>query len=87
MEAGTSVTVQELKDGPLLRSLMVKNLSSGATEELAPGGAFICIGLNRNSDFLKGNVETDPRGFITIGGLWRGTGPGSSPRTRGLQRP
>ena len=67
MEIRTGVTVQEFKGDTRLRSLVVKDLSSGATEELAPGGAFIFIGLDPNTDFLKGSVETDPRGFISTG--------------------
>ena len=76
MEIRTGVTVQEFKGDTRLRSLVVKDLSSGATEELAPGGAFIFIGLDPNTDFLKGSVETDSRGFITTGATLETNMPG-----------
>ena len=43
---------------------MVKDLKTGEVEELRPGGVFIFIGLNPNTEFLEGVVDRDQWGFI-----------------------
>ena len=42
----------------------LKNLHSGATEELAASGMFCAIGHSPNTDFLKGQVTIDDKGYI-----------------------
>ena len=36
-------------------------------EELTPGAVFIFIGLDPNTEFLKGAIELDEHGFIKTG--------------------
>jgi thioredoxin reductase (NADPH) len=57
-------TVQEFKGNGHLTSVVVKDLKTGAVEEMTPGGVFIFIGLDPNTEFLRGNVDLDQRGFI-----------------------
>jgi thioredoxin reductase (NADPH) len=42
----------------------LKNVQSSATEELEAGGMFCAIGHTPNTDFLKGQVKTDDKGYI-----------------------
>jgi thioredoxin reductase (NADPH) len=42
----------------------LKNLQSNATEELAASGMFCAIGHTPNTDFLKGQLATDDKGYI-----------------------
>jgi len=39
--------------------------SSGTTMQSSPDGVFVFIGLQPNTDFLRGVVDLDERGFIT----------------------
>jgi len=42
----------------------LKNLQSGVTEELAASGMFCAIGHSPNTDFLKGQIQTDDKGYV-----------------------
>ena len=57
-------TVQEFRGDGKLSSVLVKDLKTGAVEEMRPGAVFIFIGLDPNTEFLKDNVELDQRGFV-----------------------
>ena len=67
MEVRLSTTVEEFKGDGYLSSVVVKDLKTGATEELSPGAVFIFIGLTPNTDFVKDMVDLDQWGFITTG--------------------
>ena len=67
MEVRLSTTVQEFKGNGKLSSVAVKNVVTGATEELRPGAVFIFVGLDPNTDFLGGVVDLDQWGFIRTG--------------------
>ena len=67
MEVRLSTTVQEFKGNGKLSSVAVKNVVTGATEELRPGAVFIFVGLDPNTEFLGGVVDLDQRGFIMTG--------------------
>jgi thioredoxin reductase (NADPH) len=47
-----------------LGTVVIEDRTSGETEEHHPAGAFVFIGLDPNTDFLKGSVGLDQRGFI-----------------------
>ena len=47
-----------------LGALVLKDRESGDTEELHPAGAFVFIGLDPNTGFVKGSVDLDDRGLI-----------------------
>ena len=52
----------EGKDG--VTGLEVKNLKSGAVSRLAVEGAFIFVGTTPNTEFLRGFLTLDAKGFI-----------------------
>ncbi len=47
-----------------LGAVVLEDRESGATEELHPAGAFVFIGLDPNTGFVKGSVDLDGRGQI-----------------------
>jgi thioredoxin reductase (NADPH) len=49
----------------------LKNLQTGATQELAASGMFCAIGHTPNTDFLNGQVQTDDKGYIVYSKSFR----------------
>jgi thioredoxin reductase (NADPH) len=47
-----------------LGTVMIEDLESGAIEEHHPAGVFVFIGLDPNTDFLKGVIDLDELGFV-----------------------
>jgi len=47
-----------------LGAVVLEDRESGVTEELHPAGAFVFIGLDPNTSFVKGTVDLDDRGLI-----------------------
>jgi thioredoxin reductase (NADPH) len=47
-----------------LGTIELEDLKGGGRVELHPAGAFVFIGLDPNTDFLKGGVRLDERGFV-----------------------
>jgi thioredoxin reductase (NADPH) len=45
-------------------TVTLENVATGETEEHHPDGVFVFIGLDPNTDFVKGIVDLDERGFI-----------------------
>ena len=68
MEIRLSSAVQEFKGSGHLESILVLDRTTDKVEELFPAAAFIFIGLDPNTDFVKDSVETDKFGFITTSG-------------------
>ncbi len=68
MEVLTSHAVKEFRakdDGSgKLGSVLVEDRTSGEIKEMHPAGCFVFIGLDPNTDFLKGTVDLDERGFV-----------------------
>ena len=59
--------MEEFKGNGKLSSVVIKDKSSGKTDELIPGAVFIFIGLDPNTSFLQGVVDLDQWGFISTG--------------------
>ncbi len=51
----------------------VKNLKSGAQRGLDASGMFVAIGHTPNTQFLAGQIDLDPRGFIVLKDPFRTT--------------
>jgi thioredoxin reductase (NADPH) len=49
-----------------MTAVRVKNLKSGETQTIEATGMFVAIGHTPNTKFLKGQVETDEKGFIKL---------------------
>lgn len=57
--------VSEVKgDGRLLREVVVRDLSTNATQAIAAAGLFFAIGHKPNVSFLGGQIETDSDDYI-----------------------
>ena len=50
-----------------LGAIVLEGGQTGETEELHPAGCFVFIGLDPNTDFVKGVVDLDDRGLIVTG--------------------
>ncbi len=56
--------VEEILGDQNVEGVRLKNLKTGETRELSCKGVFIYVGNIPNSQFLKGKVEMDERGYI-----------------------
>ncbi|MDO7786032.1 thioredoxin-disulfide reductase [Desulforamulus aquiferis] len=54
----------EIKGKGEVESVVVKNLKTGELTELAAHGVFIYVGMIPGTDFVKGKIELDERGYI-----------------------
>ena len=68
MEIKLGKAVQEFKGTGHLESIIIQDRATGENEELFPAAAFIFIGLDPNTAFVKDLIETDKYGFITTSG-------------------
>ena len=59
-----------------LGTIELRNTETGETEELHPAGAFVFIGLDPNTGFVKGQVDLDERGLIVTGPDFQTSMPG-----------
>ena len=59
-----------------LGAVVIEDLESGEIEEHHPAGVFVFIGLDPNTDFLKGIVELDERGFVAADPTFMSSMPG-----------
>jgi thioredoxin reductase (NADPH) len=60
----TRESIQEFRGSRKLESVVVRHLDTGATEELHPAAVFLFIGLQPNTDFLRGSLDLNDAGFI-----------------------
>jgi thioredoxin reductase (NADPH) len=56
--------VQEIKGDSMVRSIIVKNVKTGEIKEFETEGAFLFVGLEPRTQFLKGFVQMDEGGYI-----------------------
>jgi thioredoxin reductase (NADPH) len=59
-----------------LGAVVIEDLRSGTIEEHHPAGVFIFIGLDPNTDFVKGSVDLDERGFVATDPTFMSSMPG-----------
>jgi len=50
-----------------LGAIELRNMETGAAEELHPAGCFVFIGLDPNTGFVRGSLDLDARGLILTG--------------------
>ena len=67
MRVLTQTTVEEFKGSGKLSSVIVKDHRTGETREIGSGAVFVFIGLDPQTEFLKGVVGLDQGGFIATG--------------------
>ncbi|HVC04560.1 MAG TPA: FAD-dependent oxidoreductase [Candidatus Acidoferrales bacterium] len=68
--------VVELTGKGKLESVRLRDRDTGAEEVVQPRAAFVFIGLDPNTSFLKGSVDLDARGFVDDKGGFRTSLPG-----------
>lgn len=56
--------VTEILGEKQVEGLILKNVKTGEASDLKVSGVFILVGMRPNTDFLKGILELDERGFI-----------------------
>jgi thioredoxin reductase (NADPH) len=67
MQVKYNTQVQEFRGDGKLKTVVAKNMTSGAIEELHPAAVFVFIGLNPNTGLVKDVVTLDPYGYIITG--------------------
>ncbi len=60
----TNASVRGFRGATRVESVTVANSETGDNEELHPSGVFIFIGLDPNTEFVRGVLDTDRWGFI-----------------------
>lgn len=56
--------VQEIKGDSVVRSIIVKNVKTGKSEEFPTDGVFLFVGLVPRTHFLKGFLQMDEGGYL-----------------------
>lgn len=67
-KALTNTEPVEIKGGPFVKSVVVKNTGTGEVAELAATGVFVEIGMTAATDLVKGLVDLDEWGRIKVDG-------------------
>lgn len=68
----------EAGEGGALERVRLRNVATGAESELAVAGAFVAVGTQPNTEFLKGALQLDGAGYIvadesgatSVAGVW-----------------
>lgn len=68
--------VKELRGNKKLQSVVLRNNQTGEEQEVRPGGVFVFIGLDPNTQWLKGTLDLDEYGFIITGKTLQTSIPG-----------
>ena len=61
-----NTVVQEVLGKEKVEGLKLKDTKTGEIKEEAVGGLFIAIGYKPSTDFLKGQVDLDEKGFVVV---------------------
>ncbi len=64
MEVLLNTTVEEFKGDAKLSAVVIKDVNTGEIKELRPAAVFVFIGLDPNTEFLRGIVDLDQWGSI-----------------------
>ena len=61
-----NTTLEEVIGEDKVEAVKLKNTQTGKVEQLAIDGVFIAIGHKPNTDFLKGQLELDEKGYVVV---------------------
>ncbi len=64
IHTNTEVTEFRRARGGRLGAVIARDRATGEVHELHPAGAFVFVGLDPNTGFLRGSLELDPHGFV-----------------------
>ncbi|MGA7087591.1 MAG: FAD-dependent oxidoreductase [Candidatus Dormiibacterota bacterium] len=73
----TNTELLELKGEGKLEKVVARDRSTGEEHTWTPAAVFVFIGLDPNSEFLKGTVDLDGRGFIKTDAMFQTSLPGA----------
>ena len=59
-----NAVVDEIVGSEHVEGVRIHDVTSGASQELTADGVFIYVGTEPNTQFIKGDLETDERGYI-----------------------
>ena len=59
-------SVTEVIGNGKVQGIRVKNLKTGTENELQIDGLFVAIGYDPNTEIFRGQVELDPKGYVTL---------------------
>lgn len=59
-------TIEEILGQDKVTGVKIKNTQTGAISQLEIDGVFVAIGHKPNTDFLKGQVDLDEKGYIKV---------------------
>ncbi|HYE18411.1 MAG TPA: thioredoxin-disulfide reductase [Tepidisphaeraceae bacterium] len=59
--------------GPSMTAVRVKNLKTSETRTIDAAGMFVAIGHTPNTKFLRGQIETDDKGYVKLADPFRTT--------------
>ncbi len=62
----TDKTVEEILGGSVVTGVRLKDGKSGRVEEVKTDGVFLAIGHTPSTEFLKGVVELDEKGYVVV---------------------
>ena len=68
--------IVELRGKRTLEAVVVRDRATGEEQTLTPRAAFVFIGLDPNTGFLRGSVDLDERGFVDDKGGFTTSLPG-----------
>lgn len=63
--------VVDVHGDQFITAVEIKDLKSGSTKTLECGGLFIAIGHTPNTDFVKGQLDLEPSGYVRTPSPWR----------------
>lgn len=66
IEIHWSHVLEKVTGDPVVQHVILKNLKTGEQFERPAGGVFFAIGHQPNTDFLKGQLETDSQGYLLV---------------------
>ena len=64
IDVRTNTVLKEFRGDSRLRAVVLHDLRTGTDEELALAAVFVFVGLEPDTQFVRGVVDLDPRGFI-----------------------
>lgn len=75
-EVHTNMEILEFRGNGRLSAVVARDRVTGENHTFHPAGAFVFIGLDPNTAFLKGTVDLDRWGFVTTDGSFQTSMPG-----------
>jgi thioredoxin reductase (NADPH) len=62
-------TIEDITGGATVTGIRIKDTKSGKSETYPTQGVFLAIGHKPNTEFLKGTISLDNKGYVAVRGL------------------